>query len=80
MKIVWDQAGFEKLRQDPTIQKDIVRRARAIAAAAGDGYEVREPTQYPNRDRAAIITATDRARKDNSRNMTLVKALRAGRA
>ena len=44
VKIAWNRAGFEALVQHPAVQADIVRRAKAIAAAAGDGYEVREPT------------------------------------
>ena len=79
MKIVWNVKGFEVLKQDPGVQRDIVRRAKAIAKAAGDGYEVLEPNRYPRRDRAAIITATRKARLDNARNLTLVKALGAGR-
>lgn len=80
MKIEWHNEGFEALRQDPEIQEDMVRRGEAIAKAAGEGYEVREPTQFPNRDRVAIITATNQARADNARNMTLVKSLQAGRS
>lgn len=79
VKIAWNRAGFEALVQHPAVQADIVRRAKAIAAAAGDGYEVREPTQHPRRARAAVITATRQAREDNARNLTLVKALGAGR-
>ena len=56
-----------------------MRRAEAIAKQAGDGYIVLEPTQHPKRDRAAVLTGTREARRDNARNMTLVKALGAGR-
>lgn len=79
MKIVWNVKGFETLKRDPGVQRDIVRRANAIAKQAGDGYIVLEPTQRPKRDRAAILTGTRAARRDNARNMTLVKALGAGR-
>uniref|UniRef100_A0AAU8B0M1 Type I neck protein n=1 Tax=Dulem virus 32 TaxID=3145750 RepID=A0AAU8B0M1_9CAUD len=78
MRIKWEKHGFRQLTQHPNVQADIVRRAKAVAAAAGDGYEVREPTQHPKRARAAVITATQRARLDNARNLTLVKALGAG--
>lgn len=79
MKIVWNVKGFETLKRHPGVQRDIVRRAEAIAKQAGDGYIVLEPTQHPKRDRAAILTGTREARRDNARNMTLVKALGAGR-
>ena len=79
MKIVWNVKGFAALLQDPAVQADVTRRAKAIAKAAGDGYEVLEPNRYPRRSRAAIITASRKARLDNARNLTLVKALGAGR-
>ena len=78
MKIEWNNEGFERLRQDPGIQEDMVRRGAAVAAAAGEGYELREPTEFPNRDRVAIVTATNQARADNAKNMTLVMSLGAG--
>lgn len=80
LRIKWNDKGFKALRQDPAVQADMSRRAEAVAAAAGEGYEARHPTQYPERDRAAVITATHQARSDNARNMTLVKALNAGRS
>ena len=87
MKIVFNPEGFQALLQHPDIQEDLVRRGQAVAAAAdkslgdarGDGYEVREPTQFPNRDRVAIVTASNQARADNARNMTLIKSLGAAR-
>lgn len=79
IKIKWNPAGFAALLQAPAVQADVTRRAKAIAKAAGDGYEVLEPNRHPRRSRAAIITASRKARLDNARNLTLTKALGAGR-
>ena len=79
VKIEWNEAGFDALRQDPAVQKHMAALGGKVARAAGEGYELREPTEFPNRDRVAVITATAQARADNARNMTLVKALGAAR-
>lgn len=79
MKIKFRRAGFTELVQHPKVQANLVRRARAVAAAAGDGFEVREPDRAPRRDRVAVIAATVRANRRNLRDMTLIKALEAGR-
>lgn len=79
IKIEWNNEGFRDLIQDPGVQEHMASLGRKVARAAGEGYELREPTEFPNRDRVAVITATAQARADNARNMTLVKALRAAR-
>ena len=82
VKIEWNEAGFDALRQDPGVQEHMAVLGGKVARAAGGhraGYELREPTEFPNRDRVAVITATPQARADNARNMTLVKALGAAR-
>lgn len=79
MRIQWNRAGFGQLVQHPAVQRDIVRRAQAVAKAAGEGYIVLEPSQHPRRDRAAVLTGTGEARRENAKTMALVKALGAGR-
>lgn len=79
MRIDWHPAGFEQLLRHPSVQADLERRAQAIADQAGDGYEVRTPTRRTRRARVAVITTTNEAKRDNARNLTLVKALGAGR-
>ena len=79
MKIKFHRQGFIDLVQHPRVQADLVRRAKDIAEAAGEGFEVREPGLAPRRDRVAVIAATVRANRRNARDMTLVKALEAGR-
>ncbi len=54
------------------------RRARAIAAACGDGYEA-EADIESNRASAAVYTATAEARADNAENHTILRNLDAGR-
>lgn len=70
--------GFDQLRKDPTMVADINARAKAIAKAAGPGYEV-SPRSGKKRHRASVITESYEAAKDNAENNTLLKALDAGR-
>lgn len=77
-RIKWNMRGFEQLRRDPGVAADIDRRARRIAAAAGDGYEA-SPYEGKSRHRASVITATHKARLDNARHNTLLGAMDAGR-
>lgn len=59
---------------------EVVRkRGQNIADAAGPGNEVYVNTGR-NRVRAAVVTATDEARKSEATNRTLSRAIDAGRA
>lgn len=70
--------GFDETRRDPAVLADVVRRANAIAAAAGDGYEV-ESGLSKSRARAVIITKTADAKRDQAENHTLERSIDAGR-
>lgn len=57
---------------------DLRRRAEAVAAAAGEGFEA-DTFVGRNRARAGVITATPAAMEAEARDHTLIRALDAAR-
>ncbi len=78
MKIKWNLPAFEEIRRLPAVRRDLEQRAEDIADACGDGY-VAESGEGKTRSRAAVITATPRAMRDNAKNNTIIKNVEAGR-
>ena len=79
MRIEFRRAAFRELRTSEAAIADVTGRAEAVAAAAGDGFEVL-PVQAPrNRARALVGTTTYEAMKRNAEENTLLRALDAGR-
>lgn len=77
-KLTFNRDAFRALRTDPKVQAEILRRAKAVAAAAGDGFEaVTSPPR--NRARASVVPVTAEAAARNARDNTLLHALDAGR-
>jgi hypothetical protein len=60
------------------VASDLDRRARAIAAAAGDGMEADSGTG-PNRARASVRTVTREAMEAEATDRALTRAVDAGR-
>lgn len=61
--------------KSPEMQAILREKAEEIAQRAGDGYEVKEKSGK-NRNIAKIYTATFRAKADNAKNNTLLRALK----
>ena len=78
-KIKLSNAGFRELRKSPAVRAEILRRAEAVAAAAGDGFRAVESAPR-NRARAAVVPVTAEAAARNARENTLLHALDAGRS
>lgn len=73
-----DRHGIGQLLKSPEVRRDLERRARAIAAAAGPGHEV--ATETPGtRVRVTVTTATTQARLNEARHRSLTRAVDAGR-
>lgn len=72
VKIVIDNAGLRALTT-PMIES----AAERIAAAAGKGFEP-SVQQGKTRPHGIVKTVTFKARRDNARHNTLLKALNAG--
>ena len=79
--IKWNFEGFRQLRTDPAVMADLHRRAEAVAAAAGEGFEAKEPevTGGRVRGRAAVVSMTRAAAKAEAEHHALLGALGAAR-
>ena len=79
MKIKFNRGAFREIRLLPEVAADVHDRAERVAAAAGEGFDA-FPTQAPrNRARAAVVTTSMKAIRQNARDNTLLRALGAGR-
>ncbi|VXC30749.1 conserved hypothetical protein [Microbacterium sp. 8M] len=78
MRIKLNQKGIIALLTSREVSADLGSRAKAIAAAAGDGNEVQVTR---NRDRAIafVRTATPQAQRAEATDRALTRAIDAGR-
>lgn len=79
VRFVLHEAAVRELLRSPGVQQDLERRARSIAAAAGEGMEA-SSNLGPNRAHASVITTTTEARVAEATQRSLSRALDAGRA
>lgn len=80
MRWKWKMRGFQAVRKDSGVQADLMRRAGAIAeAAGGKGDFIAVSNVAKGRARAAVIAATEKAQKAEAESRALTNALDAGR-
>ena len=72
-KLKW--TGIGDLLLDPAVQDFVDELGEGIARECGEGYVYRPPTRNLRRDRGIVVTDTIRARHDNAKNMTLIRAI-----
>lgn len=77
-RIKLNNSGFRALRTSPGVKRDLMKRAQRVAEAAGDGFEAHE-SPSSNRARATVGTRTVKARRKQSKDNVLQRALSAGR-
>lgn len=77
-KIKLNEQGFRELRKAARVRKDLMRRAEKVAEAAGDGFEAKA-SPSKNRARAVVVATTHKARRKQSKENVLQRALNAGR-
>lgn len=80
-KIKFDVDGFENLRNDPAVRRDLKKRAQKIADSIGGdekGYIVRENLGRETRAGVSVL-ATGYAANSNRKHQSLIKALPEGR-
>lgn len=77
VKIVLNREGVRQLLKDESIARLCMELANQTASRCGEGYEVQE-RNYPERTGAAVLAVTYQAKKDNSKNNTILKALGGG--
>lgn len=78
MRVKLNRTGVRQLLQSPEIQGDLTRRARAIATAAGPGFEVISGPGA-TRARAMVVTDTFDAMLAEARDRALSRSIDAGR-
>lgn len=78
VRVVLHNAAFDALRKSPEIMADLERRARQIAAQAGDGFEV-EVDRGPRRGVARVVARSSEAKRAEATDAALTRAIDAGR-
>ncbi len=78
VRIVLNRKGVRDILRSRDVQRDLERRAGAIASAAGPGHEV-DSEVGRNRVRVSVRTDTIDAMIDEATNHNLTRALDAGR-
>lgn len=79
IRLEFKRDAFRELRTSPAVVADVTARAEAVAAAAGDGFEVLPVPSPRNRARALVGTTSYEAMKKNAEENTLLRSLDAGR-
>lgn len=80
-KLVFNEKALQALRKDPAVIRDLERRARRIAAAAGGesmGYKV-TILELEDPRGAVSVMATGHAAAHNRKHNSLMRAIDAGR-
>ncbi|WP_281523178.1 hypothetical protein [Mogibacterium timidum] len=74
-KFKLNRSGVRELLRSDGIMEECSRHAKRIQNRCGDGYEVTTHVGK-NRVNASVYAKTIKARKDNSKNNTLLKAMK----
>ena len=75
VKIELNLKGLNALMKSEEMQSVLNQAADKIAAAAGDGYEIEEAHPIRYIAISSVRAATFKARRDNLKNNTLLKAM-----
>lgn len=78
IRLELNRRSMRALLRSPEVRRDLERRARAIAQAAGPGFEA-DSEVGTNRARATARTATIEARVEEATRRSLTRAVDAGR-
>ena len=70
-----NRSGVRQLMQSQEMQAVLREKASKIAARCGDGYE-QDIMVGKNRANAQVWAETSQAKRDNSKNNTILKAVR----
>ena len=74
VEIKLNSPGVRELLKCSEIAAACEEQARAVAGRAGDGYVV-EQRSYAERTGFAVVADSSKAKRDNLKNNTLLKAL-----
>ena len=78
IRIKLNSGGVRTVLNSAGVRGDLARRARAIAAAAGDGHEVHVGSTG-KRARAEVVTVSFDAMRREARDRNLTRAIGSGR-
>lgn len=78
VEVVLNSPGVQELLQGQEVRRELLRRAEAVARAAGPGHRS-QVERGRDRQRAAIWTDTMAARSSEANDHTLTRALDAAR-
>ena len=70
--------GLNELMKSGEMQEILNEKARSIQASAGDGYEIESAHPISFVAIASVRASSKKARKNNSKNKTLLKASGGG--
>lgn len=77
-RIVLNQKQLRAVLRSSEVQRDLLARAKRIAAVAGPGFEVESSMSY-KRAFVDVIAATPEAERAEAKHGVLTKSLDAGR-
>jgi hypothetical protein len=78
ISIQMNYKGMKQIMKSAPVLADLLRRGRAVQAAAGSGFMVTHRIGS-SRARVSVITSNDRGRRAEATNRSLTRALDAAR-
>jgi hypothetical protein len=85
VRLVWNKNALTSLRTSKVVADDLSKRAERIASAAGDGFVANNPAWTGNengkapRYRTSVAAESFKAKKAQSKDNVLQRAMNAGR-
>lgn len=82
VKIKWNKTAFQEALNSNEVKGELMRRARRIARAAGEGFEARQfPGDYGGSPRpiGQVAATTFEARLAEANDKALTRAIDSGR-
>lgn len=77
VRLVWNKPEFERIARDPAVKAELIQIAEKIARRCGPGY-LAVSGEGRTRSRAAVITTTLAAIKDNAEHNTILRNIGDG--
>lgn len=77
-RVEFKRGAIEEILMSEAVEADLLRRAKAIAQAAGRGFEA-DSFLGSRRVRASVRTVTPEAMRSEADDLTLTRSIDAGR-
>lgn len=79
MRMQWKMKGFKEVRTSQEMEALLQKVIDEMVNDLGEGYEGDVQTGR-TRSRGGVVTASEKAKRENARNNTLLRALAAARS